>query len=234
MELLGGAYGQVDRCDGVLKNHCHHWDLGRLALVDRGILRLAVHELLSGQTPAKVVITEALKLAREFSTAESPRFVNGVLDSGFLPLGPNGETYLRMELGGGGETGPPPNGPTDWHLELRAGGVVRVVGVYYQADAWRATEWALAYTTDGSTPATDNPDVTVNMPVHGLAALANDLPAASHGATVKARLQTRRNDGGGWLYSENSVVLQLTADAQGPAAPQAGERWAGHLPEGDS
>ena len=80
-ELLDGAYGQVDRCDGVLKDHCHHWDLGRLALIDRGILRLAVHELLSGQTPAKVVITEALKLAKEFSTAESPRFINGVLDS---------------------------------------------------------------------------------------------------------------------------------------------------------
>ena len=50
-------------------------------MVDRGILRLAVHELRAEPVPPKVVITEALKLAREFSTGESPRFINGVLDS---------------------------------------------------------------------------------------------------------------------------------------------------------
>ena len=80
-ELLAAAYGDTDRCDQILKRHCRHWDLDRLAMVDRSILRLAVHELLTGQIPPKVAITEALKLAREFSTAESPGFINGVLDS---------------------------------------------------------------------------------------------------------------------------------------------------------
>ena len=42
---------------------------------------MGVHELLTQQAPPKVVIAESLKLAREFSTAESPRFINGVLDS---------------------------------------------------------------------------------------------------------------------------------------------------------
>ena len=80
-ETLQTALDDTDRCDELLKRHCRHWDLARLAMVDRGILRLAVHELLTAQTPPKVVIAESLKLAREFSTAESPRFINGVLDS---------------------------------------------------------------------------------------------------------------------------------------------------------
>ena len=80
-EMLIAALEDIDRCNEFLKRHCRHWGLQRLALVDRSILRLGVHELLSGETPPKVVIAESLKLAREFSTAESPRFINGVLDS---------------------------------------------------------------------------------------------------------------------------------------------------------
>ena len=80
-EMLAAALEDTDRCNEFLKRHCRHWGLDRLALVDRGILRLGVHELLAGQAPPKVVIAESLKLAREFSTAESPRFINGVLDS---------------------------------------------------------------------------------------------------------------------------------------------------------
>ena len=80
-EMLVAALEDTDRCNEFLKRHCRHWGLQRLALVDRGILRLGVHELLVAQAPPKVVIAESLKLAREFSTAESPRFINGVLDS---------------------------------------------------------------------------------------------------------------------------------------------------------
>ena len=80
-EMLTAALDDIDRCNEFLKRHCRHWGLQRLALVDRGILRLGVHELLLAEAPPKVVIAESLKLAREFSTAESPRFINGVLDS---------------------------------------------------------------------------------------------------------------------------------------------------------
>ncbi len=80
-ELMLAAFKNIEQCDTFLKNHCRHWELNRLALVDRGILRLAVHELLTGAVQARVVISEAIKLAKEFSTAESPRFVNGVLDA---------------------------------------------------------------------------------------------------------------------------------------------------------
>ena len=80
-ELMSAAFENIEQCDTFLKNHCRHWELNRLALVDRGILRLAVHELLTGDVGSRIVISEALKLAQEFSTKESPRFVNGVLDS---------------------------------------------------------------------------------------------------------------------------------------------------------
>ena len=88
-DMLSGALEDTDRCNEYLKRHCRHWGLARLALVDRGILRMGVHELLDGQVPPKVVIAESLKLAREFSTAESPRFINGVLDSVVKELAAN-------------------------------------------------------------------------------------------------------------------------------------------------
>ena len=72
--------------DDVLRRHARHWQLSRLALVDRNILRLGVWEMLYGGTPPKVAISESLKLAQEFSTGESPRFVNGVLDAVYREL----------------------------------------------------------------------------------------------------------------------------------------------------
>ena len=86
-----------------------------------------------------------------------------MLDSGFLPIGACGETYLRLDLDSDAEIGEPPQAPQDWRLEERASGVVRVYGFYYQAidDANRADEWSIGYTTDGSTPAADSPTATV-------------------------------------------------------------------------
>ena len=85
--MLHEVFADRDKCDSLLAPHAHHWELGRLAMVDRNILRLAVYELRSGRAPVKVVIAEALRLAKEFSTTESPRFVNGVLDSVAKELG---------------------------------------------------------------------------------------------------------------------------------------------------
>ena len=79
--LLEAAWKDRPVCDEFLARHARNWELSRLALVDRNILRLAVSELRAGTTPLRVVITEALKLAEEFCTADSPRFVNGVLDA---------------------------------------------------------------------------------------------------------------------------------------------------------
>ncbi len=56
------------------------WPTHRQPMVDRNILRLAIFEMTSGETPPKVVINEAIELAREFSTERSPSFINGILD----------------------------------------------------------------------------------------------------------------------------------------------------------
>jgi len=160
----------------------------------------------------------------------SVSYFNGVIDSGFLPVGANGETYLRLDIAGGVVIGSPPNPANEAQLEVRAGGVVAVVGSYYQEDALRATQWAIAYTFNGANPPADTPDYTEAMPGQALCILDYELTAQVHGTTVKARVQTRRDDGG-WIYSEDSVILTATADATGPAAPEGLESWRGRLPE---
>jgi transcription antitermination protein NusB len=58
-----------------------NWRLERLAIIDRAILRLAMHELRATDTPPKVVLNEAVDLAKKFSSEESGSFVNGILDA---------------------------------------------------------------------------------------------------------------------------------------------------------
>jgi N utilization substance protein B len=68
--------------DGLIRRHAPLWPLEQLPAVDRNVLRLALHELLPGSTvPPRVVINEAVELAKEFGGEASGRFVNGVLGS---------------------------------------------------------------------------------------------------------------------------------------------------------
>jgi len=111
-ELLGEAFAAQDESDVVLRRHARHWELSRLALVDRNILRLAVHEMLSGCTPPKVAITEALRLAQEFSTGESARFVNGILDAVYSQIkADTGEDDSAGDDATAGERDDPPVDP---------------------------------------------------------------------------------------------------------------------------
>jgi N utilization substance protein B len=81
-DLVHGTIGEVGALDAVVAAHSANWRLDRLAVIDRMILRMAVWELRHEQdTPAAVVIDEAIELARTFSTDDSVRFVNGVLDA---------------------------------------------------------------------------------------------------------------------------------------------------------
>jgi N utilization substance protein B len=80
-ELLLGAVSRVEEADRLIAAHAEHWRPERMAAVDRNVLRLAVYELLEGQTPAPIVIDEALEIARRFSNEESVHFINGVLDA---------------------------------------------------------------------------------------------------------------------------------------------------------
>jgi N utilization substance protein B len=91
--------GAVDAAIGAASRN---WRLERMARVDRNILRLAVGELLNvRETPVKVVINEAVELAKRFGTAESPAFVNGVLD----------RVAHGLDRPDAAELGPTPGGP---------------------------------------------------------------------------------------------------------------------------
>lgn len=79
--VLGTAAGVPD-LDARIAQSSEHWRVERLAVIDRMILRLAVWELQhEPETPHAVVLNEALELARQFSTSDAVRFVNGVLDN---------------------------------------------------------------------------------------------------------------------------------------------------------
>lgn len=80
--LVHGTVGEVEALDAIIAQHSHHWRVERLATIDRLILRLAVWELRhEPETPPAVVMNEALELARQFSTDDAVRFINGILDS---------------------------------------------------------------------------------------------------------------------------------------------------------
>lgn len=80
-ELFEGAVAQSEANDTMVGMLSQNWRIERMPEIDRGILRLAIYELRSGTAPVKVVIDEALELAKKFSTAESARFLNGILDA---------------------------------------------------------------------------------------------------------------------------------------------------------
>ena len=67
--------------DALISTYAERWRLERMATVDRNILRLAIYEFLYEDTPKKVVINEALEIAKKFSTTEAVQFVNGILDA---------------------------------------------------------------------------------------------------------------------------------------------------------
>lgn len=79
--LVDGVLAQVESIDPVLKKYTENWELSRMAAIDRCILRLAAFELLHDlDTPVNVIINEAVEIAKKFSTAQSGKFVNGILD----------------------------------------------------------------------------------------------------------------------------------------------------------
>jgi N utilization substance protein B len=78
--VVRGVSGHTTRIDDLIASHLLGWTLERLPAVDRAILRVAVWELLhADDVPEPVAVDEAVRLARELSTDESPGFINGVL-----------------------------------------------------------------------------------------------------------------------------------------------------------
>ena len=79
--LISGALEHRDEADTVIKKHAKNWELHRIAAVDRNVLRLAIYEMLHrDDIPPIVSINEAVDIAKKFSTQDSGKFVNGILD----------------------------------------------------------------------------------------------------------------------------------------------------------
>ncbi len=77
--LVEGVQAERDALDALIRAHSLEWKLERMPVVDRNVLRLGTWELLHTEVPTPVVINEAVNLAKELSTDDSGRFVNGVL-----------------------------------------------------------------------------------------------------------------------------------------------------------
>jgi transcription antitermination protein NusB len=98
--LVRETLARVADLDRRLAAHAHNWRVERMAVIDRLVLRLAACELMTHtDTPPKVIINEAIELARTFSGEESVPFVNGVLDAlrKDLEQGQAGSTDVRNE-----------------------------------------------------------------------------------------------------------------------------------------
>lgn len=81
-KIVLGTINHLDEIDDMIAKHSEHWRISRMTVVDRNILRMAVYEFLyEPQTPAVVIINEALEIARRFSTFEATQFINGILDA---------------------------------------------------------------------------------------------------------------------------------------------------------
>jgi N utilization substance protein B len=78
-DIIEGVTASQDRLDQVIGHFAPEWPVAQVATIDRNILRMALWEMNFTDTPIKVVINEAVELAKEFGADTSPRFVNGVL-----------------------------------------------------------------------------------------------------------------------------------------------------------
>lgn len=77
--LAVGVLGHLDEIDIIINDHSTGWRLTRMPAVDRAILRMGVYELRYTDTPVGVVVSEAVELAKRYSTAKSGSFINAVL-----------------------------------------------------------------------------------------------------------------------------------------------------------
>ena len=87
-QLVEGVMTRRHELDLLIKSKAQHWALSRMARVDLNLIRLAVYELLyRNDVPKKVIINEAIEIAKKYGSEDSPAFVNGVLDEIPVPEG---------------------------------------------------------------------------------------------------------------------------------------------------
>ena len=81
-ELVLGVHGDRRELDRWIVGSAEHWRVERMAVVDRNVLRMAVHEIVHDpETPDAVIIDEAIEVAKKYGSEESGAFINGILDA---------------------------------------------------------------------------------------------------------------------------------------------------------
>lgn len=79
--LVRGTVANVKELDKIIERFAENWEIGRMAYVDRNILRLSAYEMIHlDEIPVKVAINEAVELAKRYGESDSSKFVNGILD----------------------------------------------------------------------------------------------------------------------------------------------------------
>ncbi|SMB94868.1 NusB antitermination factor [Desulfonispora thiosulfatigenes DSM 11270] len=80
VNIIEGTVAHTEEIDKIIKNYAVDWTIERMSIVDRNILRIAIYEMnYSKMTPIKVILNEAIELAKIFGSDKSPKFINGVL-----------------------------------------------------------------------------------------------------------------------------------------------------------
>lgn len=79
--LLSGVLERQEEIDTLIRRYTENWDIRRMAAIDRNILRISTFEILTDlETPISVIIDEAIEISKNYSTEDSSKFVNGILD----------------------------------------------------------------------------------------------------------------------------------------------------------
>lgn len=81
LTLFDGVIKHLQPIDKAIVKHLNDWDFDRLGSIERAILRLGAYEILFGGLDSAVIINEAIEMAKAFATEQSPKFINGVLDT---------------------------------------------------------------------------------------------------------------------------------------------------------
>jgi N utilization substance protein B len=80
-KLFRGVCQRKEEIDCLIKKYAKNWDLERMTAVDRNVIRLAAYEILATpETPISVILDEAIEISKKYSTKDSGKFVNGILD----------------------------------------------------------------------------------------------------------------------------------------------------------
>jgi len=81
LSLFSGVCGNKEKIDSFISQYAKNWELDRMAVIDRNIIRLAVYEIMTNKnTPINIIINEAIEISKKYSTKDSGKFINGILD----------------------------------------------------------------------------------------------------------------------------------------------------------